>query len=158
MFLHCLQSESKSNEYRLVEYFSPLDPKTIKNEGLRPSIYGFITPKNEGFGFPWHMMISPNLIFARQTKARILFWAGPGRPSAALRQTVPWNCSWHTHLFVQQKHIKHEIFTEDMSHQSYSLIPFYLSEKSDIANKMPSLWTKKPYHLDHVFFSWSREA
>ena len=26
----------------------PLDPKTMKNEGFEPPIYGYITPKNEG--------------------------------------------------------------------------------------------------------------
>ena len=31
----------------------PLDPKTMNNEGFRPSTKGVITPKNEGFGFPW---------------------------------------------------------------------------------------------------------
>ena len=32
----------------------PLDPKTMKNEGFKPPIYIWvITPKNEGFGFPW---------------------------------------------------------------------------------------------------------
>ena len=31
----------------------PLDPKTIKNEGFTPQNMGEITPKNEGFGFPW---------------------------------------------------------------------------------------------------------
>ena len=31
----------------------PLDPKTMKNEGLKPPNIWVITPKNEGFGFPW---------------------------------------------------------------------------------------------------------
>ena len=39
---------------RDLRYPTPLDPKTMKNEGFRPSIYGSYPPKNEGFGFPWH--------------------------------------------------------------------------------------------------------
>ena len=39
-------------------YIPPLDPKTMKNEGFRPSIYGSYPPKNEGFGFPWQVIVS----------------------------------------------------------------------------------------------------
>jgi len=28
-------------------------PKPLKNEGFRPQNMGEITPKNEGYGFPW---------------------------------------------------------------------------------------------------------
>ena len=29
-------------------------PKPMKNEGFRPPNMGEITPKNEGYGFPWY--------------------------------------------------------------------------------------------------------
>ena len=35
----------------------PLDPKTMKDEGFTPQNMGEITPKNEGFGFPWTLKI-----------------------------------------------------------------------------------------------------
>ena len=43
---------SGHREAENVEY--PWTPKPMKNEGFKPPIYGLIiTPKNEGYGFPW---------------------------------------------------------------------------------------------------------
>ena len=46
--------EPENNGFKMNLLLLPLDPKTMKNEGFKPPIYGLvITPKNEGFEFPW---------------------------------------------------------------------------------------------------------
>ena len=55
---------------------TPLDPKTMKNEGFRsPNIWVIvITPKNEGCGFPWHVWI-PRDFSTRSHNVKVGFFS-----------------------------------------------------------------------------------
>ena len=46
--------EMENQGWSLLKKKLPLDPKTMKNEGFNTPKIWVITPKNEGFGFPWY--------------------------------------------------------------------------------------------------------
>ena len=79
--------------HQLVYYHG--NPKTMKNEGFTPPIYGlYITPKNEGFGFPWvpgcvfrkNLPMNPGLLLSSQFSS---FTASDPRALRPLKTQVP---------------------------------------------------------------------